>query len=75
MTTKATMGDREAEAVSRELRTVCAYCGGGIDTTTRRRHRTRKFCCDDHRWSWHRDRRLALDEELRRLVELVEHRR
>jgi hypothetical protein len=68
---KATMADPNSEAVSRELATVCAYCGGPIDTTVRRKHRTRKFCCDEHRWAWHRDRRLALHEELRRLVELV----
>jgi hypothetical protein len=65
------MTDTNSEAVVRELATVCAHCGGAIDTTVRRRHRSRKFCSDRCRFAWWQQRREDLRTELERIVELV----
>jgi RNA polymerase-binding transcription factor DksA len=72
------MGDEKfpaSETVSRisgdGLHATCDFCQQPIDLERRRAIKRRRFCCDEHRWAWHRDRRLAVQEELQRLVELV----
>ena len=56
------------ESVSTDTdRFLCAYCGGVIDPQVhRRRIRTRKFCSDRCRAGWHRARRVALLDRLKR---------